>query len=395
MQSNCITDLVNIQGVKVKEIKNNKNLEIFLYTNPKLHRCPSCNNFTNKVHDYRVQKIQHIPIGGKKTILYLNKRRYVCPCCNKRFYEDYSFVQRYFRKSNSLFNNVISNLKQSKNFKTIAEDNKISQPTVVRFMNYKIFMENKYSQIRTLPKHIGIDEFKGNCGSKYLFHIFDLDTHETVDIVNGKSYKVLEQYFSNIENRSSVEIVSMDLCKSFKRIIKDKFLNATIIADCFHFTRVVMNCLDELRLDIWRKSKGAERKYFKFLKHALMKDISKVTDKDVEKLLHAFEFSPILKYAYNLKNEFIKIKALNSYEEKEDAFKKWLYDTECSTIKQFKNCVKTLREWHAYISNYFKYGLSNGPTEGKNNLIKVIKRLSFGFRNFNNFRNRILILDLK
>ena len=395
MQSNCITDLLNIQGVKVKEIKNNENLEIFLYTNPKLHRCPSCNNYTNKVHDYRVQKIQHIPIGGKKTILYLNKRRYVCPYCNKRFYEDYEFVQRYFRKSNSLFDNVIDNLKQSKNFKTISEDNKISQPTVVRFMNYKIFMENKYSQIITLPKHIGIDEFKGNCGSKYLFHIFDLDTHKTVDIVNGKSYKVLEQYFSNIENKSSVEIVSMDLCKSFKRIIKDKFLNATIIADCFHFTRVVMNCLDELRLDIWRKSKGSEKKYFKFLKHALMKDISKVTDKDVEKLFHAFEFSPILKYAYNLKNEFIKIKTLNSYEEKEDAFKKWLYDTECSTIKQFKNCVKTLREWHAYISNYFKYGLSNGPTEGKNNLIKVIKRLSFGFRNFNNFRNRILILDLK
>ena len=395
MQSNCITDLINIQEVKVKEIKNNENLEIFIETKPRLHTCPSCNHYTKNIHDYRVQKIQHIPIGNKKTILYLNKRRYICHFCGKRFYEDYNFVQKYFRKSNLLFDNVINNLKQAKNFKTIAQDNKISEPTVVRFMNYKIFMENKYSYARFLPKRIGIDEFKGNCGSKYLFHIFDLDTHKTVDIVNGKSYRVLEQYFSNIENRSSVEIVSMDLCKSFKRIIKDKFLNATIIADCFHFSRVVENCLDELRIDIWRKSKGAERKYFKFIKHSLSKDISKVTDKDVEKLLHAFEYSPILKYAYTLKNDFLKIKTLNSYEEKENAFRKWLYDTECSTIKEFKNCVNTFREWHAYISNYFKYGLSNGPTEGKNNLIKVIKRLAFGFRNFNNFRNRILILDLK
>lgn len=257
-------------------------------------------------------------------------------------------------------------------------------------------MNNKYSHTKFLPKHIGIDEFKGNCGgNKYLFHIFNLDTHETIDIVNGKSYDILEKYFSNIENRNEVKIVSMDLCKSFKRIIKDKFLNANIIADCFHFTRTVMNCLDELRLNIWRNTKGVEKKYFRYLKTSLMKDISKVTSKDSEKLLHAFEFSPILKSAYNLKNEFLEIKKLKTYDEKEKKFRKWLDNVESSTIKEFKSCISTLREWHQYISNYFKYSYSNGPTEGKNNLIKVIKRISFGFRNFNNFRNRILLINLK
>ena len=126
-----------------------------------------------------------------------------------------------------------------------------------------------------------------------------------------------------------------------------------------------------------------------------MKDISKATKQDTEKLLQAFKFSPILKYAYDLKNEFLKIKTLNIFEEKEQAFRKWLNKAESSTIKEFKKCISTLREWHKYISNYFKFNFSNGPTEGKNNLIKVLKRISFGFRNFNNFRNRILILDLK
>jgi len=263
-------------------------------------------------------------------------------------------------------------------------------------MNYFTFLNNNYSHTKFLPTHIGIDEFKGNCGgNKYLFHIFNLDTHKTIDIVNGKSYDILENYFSNIENRSDVKIVSMDLCKSFKRIIKDKFLNADIIADCFHFTRTVMNCLDQLRLNIWRNTKGHEKMYFKHLKLSLIKDISKVTDRDSQKLLYAFEISPILKYAYNLKNEFLEIKKLHTYEEKETFFRKWLDNADCSTIKEFKSCVSTLREWHQYISNYFKYNYSNGPTEGKNNLIKVIKRISFGFRNFNNFRNRILLIDLK
>lgn len=306
------------------------------------------------------------------------------------------FLQKYFRKSNNLYEKVISDLKQVKNFKTIANDNHISQPTVVRFLNYKIFMDNRYSYSKILPPHIAIDEFKGNCNhTKYLFHVFNLDTHETIDIVNGKSYDVLENYFSKIENRSSVKIVSMDMCKLFKRIVKDKFINASIVADCFHFTRSVMNSLDELRLNIWRKTKGKEKKYFRYLKTSLMKDISKVNDKDVEKLLYAFELSPVLKYAYNLKNKFLNIKKADSFNEKEKLFREWLNEAECSTINEFKRCVSTLREWHEYISNYFKYNYSNGPTEGKNNLIKVIKRISFGFRNFNNFRNRILILNLK
>ena len=397
MQNNCITGLLNIQGVKVKDIENNENsLNVFIETTSKLQKCPCCGHYTKHIHDYRIQKIQHILIGSKPSYLYLNKRRYVCNYCNKKFYENYSFIQKYFRKSNDVYEKVVSDLEQLKNFKTIAQDNHISQPTVVRFLNYKIFMDNKYSYSKILPQHIGIDEFKGNCNhTKYLFHVFDLDTHETIDIVNGKSYDVLENYFSKIENKSNVKIVSMDMCKLFKRIVKDKFPKASIVADCFHFTRSVMNCLDELRLNIWRKAKGKERKYLKYLKTSLMKDISKINNKDAEKLLYAFDNFPILKYAYNLKNKFLDIKKANSFDEKEKLFREWLDEAECSTINEFKKCISTLREWHEYISNYFKLNYSNGPTEGKNNLIKSVKRISFGFRNFSNFRSRILILNLK
>ncbi|WP_198015698.1 transposase, partial [Brochothrix campestris] len=43
------------------------------------------------------------------------------------------------------------------------------------------------------------------------------------------------------------------------------------------------------------------------------------------------------------------------------------------------------------IENSFKYEDSNGHLGGINNKIKVIKRISFGYRNFSNFRNRILL----
>lgn len=396
MQKHNIINLLGIQGVLVKNIKEKENsLEISIKTKRKIQQCPSCKYLTNKIQDYRIQKIQHVTIGKKTTYLILNKRRYCCHHCGKKFYENYSFLQKYFRKSNTVFENVCEDLKSLKNFKTIAKDNNISIPTVVRYMHFNFYLSNKHDF--DLPERIGIDEFKGNCGEeKYQLHIFDLDSKKTIDIVKSRKYDDLEAYFSSfsLEQRCRVKVVSMDLYSPFKRIIKDKFYHASIVADTFHFTKLVIQGLDELRLNLWRNTKGKEKKYFKNLKLSLAKDISKVKEKEAEKLLYAFELSPILKYAYTLKQQFLDIKKFNTFEEKEIAFRKWLDDAESSTIKEFKKPVKTLRQWHEYISNSFKLNLSNGPVEGKNNLIKTLKRISFGFRNLTNFKERIILCSL-
>jgi transposase len=42
----------------------------------------------------------------------------------------------------------------------------------------------------------------------------------------------------------------------------------------------------------------------------------------------------------------------------------------------------------AYFTNA---GISNGPTEAINLLIRKIKRVGHGFRNFNNYRLRLLL----
>ena len=396
MHKNDIINLLGIQEKLVKKIeRTEKNINIYLESTSKLHLCPSCHCYTKNIHDYRIQKIQHINIGLTQSFLYLRKRRYICKHCGKKFYESYDFLQKYFRKSNEVYNSICKDLKQLKNFKTIAKDNNVCIPTVIRYMNYSILLNNKL--LTRLPKRIGIDEFKGNCNhNKYQFHIFDLDTHKTIDILESRTYDFLENYFSkfSLHERLNVEIVSMDLYSPFKRIVKDKLQHATIIADTFHFTRIAIQPLDELRLNLWRNTKGKEKKYFKHIKHALMKDSSKLKEKESDKLLYAFEFSPILKSAYILKQQFLDIKKLSCFEDKEKAFRKWIEDAECSTIKEFSSSVKTLRQWHEYISNSFKFNLSNGPVEGKNNLIKTLKRISFGFKNLRNFRNRILICEL-
>ncbi len=52
---------------------------------------------------------------------------------------------------------------------------------------------------------------------------------------------------------------------------------------------------------------------------------------------------------------------------------------------------RTIRTWFDKICNFHLARVSNGPTEAINYLIKRIRRVGFGFRNFENCRIRALL----
>ena len=65
-----------------------------------------------------------------------------------------------------------------------------------------------------------------------------------------------------------------------------------------------------------------------------------------------------------------------------------------SDIPELLRLARTLDAWTEELLAYFTTGgISNGPTEAINLLIKRIKRVGFGFRNFDNYRLRLLLHD--
>jgi hypothetical protein len=54
---------------------------------------------------------------------------------------------------------------------------------------------------------------------------------------------------------------------------------------------------------------------------------------------------------------------------------------------------RTLRSWRGELLAYFDTdGASNGPTEAMNVLVEKARRIGHGFRNFGNYRLRLLLL---
>lgn len=96
-KDNNSAKLLNIEDVIVQKVENTGNeLHVYMMLPRKMHKCPCCGSETNRVHDYRDQKIKDVPLGGT-TYLHLRKRRYACGHCGKRFAEKNPIAARYYR----------------------------------------------------------------------------------------------------------------------------------------------------------------------------------------------------------------------------------------------------------------------------------------------------------
>ncbi|MEZ5383169.1 MAG: transposase [Microthrixaceae bacterium] len=58
---------------------------------------------------------------------------------------------------------------------------------------------------------------------------------------------------------------------------------------------------------------------------------------------------------------------------------------------EIRQLGRTLQRWSHQIAAWHGSCVTNGPTEAVNNLLKRIKRVAFGFRNFANYRIRALL----
>ena len=196
--------LLGLKGVMVKNIKQTaKSTEIFIEMKKKPHICPCCGKETKYVHDYRYQKINDIPAFGKNTVIILRKRRYRCPNCNKRFYEENTFLPRYHRMTNRLSIYIISKLSDVRSFTSVAKEVNLSVPTIIH-----VFDTVEYG-IPKLPEVLSIDEFKGNTNrERYQCIITDPVNHRVLDILPARCKYRLTAYFKQLDRSGTTHFVS-------------------------------------------------------------------------------------------------------------------------------------------------------------------------------------------
>ena len=389
MHNHCINKLINIEDVIVKNIVHaDSYVKIMLETKPKEHICPTCGRLTKRIHDYRMQTIKDLPFQLKHCYLILRKRRYICSC-GKRFYEEYCFLPRYFQRTSRLTAFIADALHDTRSVVSVAKTCNVSTATVNRILGTISYGKPK------IPQVLSIDEFKGNAdGIKYQCILVDPIKRSVLDILPSRSQTQLVSYFRDIpkKERYRVNFFVCDMWKPYVELAKTFFPNANIVIDKYHFIRQVTWAIENVRKQIQKTMPASLRKYYKRSRSLILARYEKLKDEKKKECDLMLLYNDKLRQAHYLKEWFYRICQNPKYSEQRKEFFDWISTAEQSQLEDFEKCAATFRNWSREILNAFKYShISNGPTEGFNNKIKVLKRTSYGIRNFKHFRTRILL----
>ena len=109
-----------------------------------------------------------------------------------------------------------------------------------------------------------------------------------------------------------------------------------------------------------------------------------ITDEVVEKTL---DFSEELTDYYTL----FQLLLFHFQEKRADEFFELIQENLNVVNHYFQTVFRTFLRHKQYIKNALETDYSNAKLEATNKLIKDIKRLGFGFRNFINFKKRVFI----
>jgi transposase len=273
--------------------------------------------------------------------------------------------------------------------KTVSEQANVSTATVGRILDSITYGRAK------LGETLSIDEFKGNTSfEKYQCILVDPVKHRVLDILPDRKRASLANYFYSIPKteRYRVKFFSCDMWEQYVDLARIYFPNATIVIDKYHFIRQVSWAIERVRKRLQKTMPDNLRRYYKRSRTLILKRYSKLKTEEKQACDLMLLYNDDLRLAHYLKECFFDICQNPKYSEQRKDFFDWIKIAEASGIKEFEDCARTYRHWSKEILNAFKYKfISNGPTEGFNNKIKVLKRTSYGVRNFERFRTRILL----
>jgi transposase len=354
--------------------------------------CPRCGEITSKEHDRREQRKQDRRLRDKPVYLMLLKRRFRCHGCGKVFTEpDEVFGPR--RRSSSRFREYLGREALHQTVRRTAQKERVGEGLVRKCVAEEIGRMLGAREAREAPEFMGVDEYSVSGRRLYHTAICDLVDREVMEVVEGQGQQRVKEYLDRLPRPERVKAVAMDMHEPFRQAVQICLPGAKVVADKFHLVRHVNGAVDKVRSDLQGESgRGKKRELFRS-RYTLLKGAERLKEWEKERLAKLFAGYPELKQAWDLKEGFRAWYRETDRERAEKGLNRLEQQIRSSSLASFKQLLSMLTGWREEILNYFDYRITNGFVEGKNNRIKTIKRMGYGYRNTGNFRLRILVAN--
>lgn len=391
MPTRILSETVLLPELELQGYYRHK-LNVFLNARKKeafgMEVCPKCATPSSTGYDTRQVSIKDAPLRNRTVTLRLTKRRFFCKPCKKPFTEPIQGIRKGRRTTERYRSELLWACENYTDLNRVKKKFRCSSGFLYQALYEQLELQRR-KRLYPWPETIGIDEHsfrrqKRTGRTEFASLIADYKNHRVLELVEGKTTAELSAALAHIKERENVQNVIVDLCDPFKNFAREYFPQAHIIADKFHVLRLLTPAINRRRKAI----AGDRRKYL--IGRLLLRNGYKLdyfTRRAIDDWLTPH---PELKEIYLAKERLHCFYRTRGYRKASDALTQFTDGLAKTQIPELKTLRKTLMKWREEILAYFFTGLTNGKTEGYNNLAKLIQRRGFGYRSFTNYRLRLL-----
>lgn len=384
-----MANILNLPDFRVKRVeKTDHDYHVYAEVSNPPSVCTACGSDRLIGHGRNVQVIRDLPTHGKRLAIYVDTRRWRCQSCGKTFMEALPAVNAKREMTDRLVR-WIGQQSLQRTFASIANDTGLDEKTIRNI--FRDYINELEAEFRfEAPKWLGIDEIhliKPRCV------ISNIRNNTIIDMLPNRDKKTVENYLYNLQGKSEVQYVAMDMWTPYRDAIETVLPDARIVIDKFHVVRMADDAVEKVRKSLRERLTPQQRRGLMHDRSVLLKRERDLNDKEVELLDGWTKDHPELGVAYRLKEGLYAVyEGSGSPQAALAAYEAWNKGVVSEVRDAFHDLIQAFTNWQPFILNYFEHPVTNAYTESLNSLIRVMNRLGRGY-SFEALRAKILFTE--
>jgi transposase len=241
-------------------------------------------------------------------------------------------------------------------------------------------------------KYLGMDEKSFRRGQSYVTLLTDLEESRVLDVVEERTAEAASQLWDTLspEQKQEVEAVAVDMWEPFIQTIQTQVPDADIVHDKFHVSKYLGEAVDKVRRQEHKELLAQGDETLKGTRQLWLYNPQNFSPEQAEEFSALKDLHLKVARAWAAKELFSKFWEYQEEGWARRFFKDWFGWVSHSRLKPVVDVAQMLKRHLENLLTYLRHHITNAVTEGLNSKIQSLKSAARGFRNFQNYRIRIL-----
>jgi transposase len=361
------------------------------------------------LHGRRTVRVRDLPIGGRSVVLCWRKRLWRCaePACGVRTWTEQvaAIRPRAVLTQRARAEACRRVGKDAHAVAAVARDLGVGWATIMRAVrDHGSLLLDDPTRLDGVAK-LGLDETAflkatPTAPTRYVTGLVDLERGRLLDLVADRTRAAVDRWLGAQPRGwlAAVGTVALDPWRGYATALTARLGHATVVVDHFHAVKLANAVVDQVRRRTQQTTlghRGRKRDPLYRIRKLLLTAAEQLTQRGRVRLwagLALGDPTGEVAAAWQGKELLRAVYAAVGMPAARAALERFYRWADGVNVAELSRLARTVRAWEVEILAFHStMGCSNGPTEAVNLLIKKVKRVGHGFRNFGNYRLRLLL----